>query len=151
MKNKKLFLIIASGLLILALSVWALRKNPSSSESTLQDGSNIPAESINQAENNETATDSEAKEISLIARQWEFVPSTIQVQQGQAVRLVIKNQDVDHGFRVPGLNIDQFLPAGETTTVEFTADQTGTFPFSCSVYCGQGHSQMTGEIIVSSN
>lgn len=154
MKNKNLPLIITAGLLVVALAVWALSRGQSAGPALQENNVSAPTSTLTptstpgSSSDNTMENDSGTKEISITARQWEFTPSTIQVQQGQTIRLVIKNQDVDHGFNVPGLDIDKILPAGETTTIEFTADQTGTFPFSCSVNCGQGHSDMTGQIIV---
>src|SRR3989344_1998791 len=85
--------------------------------------------------------------INVVAKQFEFVPSTIVVKQGQTVRLVIENTDVDHGFAIPELGVSQSLPAGQTTLVEFTADQVGTFSFSCNVFCGSGHREMRGTLV----
>jgi heme/copper-type cytochrome/quinol oxidase subunit 2 len=32
--------------------------------------------------------------------------------------------------------------------VEFTADEAGPFPFLCSEYCGDGHDDMKGMLVV---
>ena len=32
--------------------------------------------------------------------------------------------------------------------VEFTADKAGTFNFYCNNYCGQGHPDMSGVLVV---
>lgn len=93
-------------------------------------------------------TMTEVKEISMVARKWEFVPATITVKKGDSVRFRIKSEDVKHGFSLPDFNVKQELNPGETTVVEFVADKTGTFSFSCSVYCGDGHTGMTGTLIV---
>jgi len=87
-------------------------------------------------------------EIKVTAKKYEFNPSVIKVKQGDHVRLAITALDHDHGFKLAAFNIDQQLPKGETTTVEFTADKTGTFPFQCSHYCGFGHKRMKGELVV---
>ena len=62
--------------------------------------------------------------------------------------LNIKSIDVTHGFSLPDFSINSRLNPGQTTTVEFTADKTGTFTFFCSVQCGEGHSNMKGTLIV---
>jgi len=36
----------------------------------------------------------------------------------------------------------------EDVVVEFVADEKGSFEFSCSVYCGEGHGSMDGKLIV---
>lgn len=88
------------------------------------------------------------KEFTMTASQWKFDPATIMVSQGNTVRLHIKDTDVEHGFRLNAFNINQDLLPGSTTTVEFVANKTGTFPFSCSVACGPGHPNMTGTLVV---
>src|SRR6266542_3957793 len=37
---------------------------------------------------------------------------------------------------------------GASVTVEFMASKAGTFPFACSEYCGSGHRQMKGRLVV---
>lgn len=90
----------------------------------------------------------EALEITMLAKKWEFTPKTITVKKGQKVRLNISSVDVDHGFSLPAFNVDKRLTAGQSTTVEFTPTFAGTFPFTCTVYCGSGHGDMRGELVV---
>lgn len=84
----------------------------------------------------------------LTARQFEFDPSTITVQQGSTVVLNITAEDVPHGFSLPDFGVSETLTPGKTKTVEFVADKAGTFSFSCSVVCGSGHSTMKGTLVV---
>lgn len=88
------------------------------------------------------------KTFTLTAKRWSFEPATITVNRDDLVKLNIRSLDVTHGFSLPAFNVDQTLTAGQTTTVEFTADRTGTFDFACSVFCGEGHTKMTGSVIV---
>lgn len=88
------------------------------------------------------------KTFTMTVKQFAFVPSSITVNKGDHVKLVITNVDVDHGIGIPAFNVDQDLPPGQTTTVEFDADTAGTFPFFCSVFCGSGHRDMRGQIVV---
>lgn len=87
-------------------------------------------------------------EITMLAKKWEFMPKTLTVKNGQKVRLSISSVDVDHGFALPAFNVDTRLTAGQNTIVEFTATTAGTFPFTCTVYCGAGHGGMAGEVVV---
>ena len=91
------------------------------------------------------------REFIMTAKQWEFVPNTIEVNKGDRVRLKITSIDVKHGIAIPDFGIDNVvLNPGKTETVEFTADKTGTFSpgMICTVYCGEGHAGMKGTIIV---
>lgn len=87
-------------------------------------------------------------EIQVTARKYEFQPNVIRVRQGDHVKLVITARDHDHGFKLKAYNINQHLKKGVPTTIEFTADRVGTFPFQCSVFCGLGHPHMKGELVV---
>ncbi len=98
--------------------------------------------------NNFDTSPGEVKEFSLIAKNWEFVPSTIEVNKGDRVILNIESADVKHGFSIKEFNVREDLEPGKTTKVEFVADKEGTFTFFCSVFCGDGHSTMKGQLIV---
>tara|TARA_B100000315_G_C14119158_1_gene381719 strand:- start:58 stop:441 length:384 start_codon:yes stop_codon:yes gene_type:complete len=90
----------------------------------------------------------EVKEFDIIARSWEFVPDTIEVNLGDKVELHIESIDVTHGFRLPEFNINERLEPYQGVDVEFIADKKGIFSFSCSVPCGSGHGGMRGQLIV---
>lgn|SRR5574340_879958 len=87
-------------------------------------------------------------EIKMTAVKYKFDPDVVRVKKGDHVRLIITAMDRDHGIKIDAFHIDKKLPKGEPVTVEFTADQAGTFPFKCSVFCGMGHRRMKGQLIV---
>ena len=87
-------------------------------------------------------------EIQMSAKKYEFSPNPIRVKKGERVRLIITATDRDHGIKIEAFGVEQKLKKGVPTTVEFTADKAGTFPFKCSVHCGFGHSGMKGTLIV---
>lgn len=91
---------------------------------------------------------SQIVEINMIAKQWNFEPGTITVNEGDNVLLNIENIDVTHGISIPDFGINENLIPGETTSIQFIADKKGVFTFYCSVYCGSGHNSMTGQLIV---
>ena len=88
------------------------------------------------------------KDFTITARQWQFDPSTITVQQGDMVKLSIQSMDVTHGFSLSAFGINEQLSPGKTVNIEFVADKKGTFPFACSVVCGSGHTGMRGTLVV---
>src|SRR3974390_2069860 len=87
-------------------------------------------------------------EITMTAKNYVFDPSVITVKKGEKVRLLITATDRDHGIKIEGYDLDQVLKKGDTTTIEFTADKAGTFPFKFSVYWGMGNRKMKGKLIV---
>ncbi len=105
---------------------------------------NIPPEVLRLSGNLEDGV----RVVEITARQFEFAPSRIVVRHGETVRFEITSQDVMHGFGIATLEIEETLPPHETVTIEFTADDPGIHHFHCTVYCGEGHDQMYGEILV---
>lgn len=87
-------------------------------------------------------------EITVVARKWEFNPSVITVELNRPVRMAIMSIDVLHGFSLPAFGINQDLQPGKTEVIEFTPDKIGSFPFACSIFCGEGHGNMTGTFVV---
>jgi cytochrome c oxidase subunit 2 len=86
--------------------------------------------------------------IHIQAMQFKFDPSTITIKKGAAVKLILQSKDVTHGFAIAEYNLNVVLPPGVEKTVDFTADKAGTFTYFCSVYCGSGHKDMKGTLIV---
>ncbi|HEY3359749.1 MAG TPA: cytochrome c oxidase subunit II [Polyangia bacterium] len=76
--------------------------------------------------------------------------NTLHVPLGEPVRMVMFSQDVVHSFFVPAFRIKQDLVPGRFTTTWFQATRPGTYLLECAQYCGHGHSDMRGEIIVMS-
>jgi cytochrome c oxidase subunit II len=90
----------------------------------------------------------DVSEIQVTARKYEFSPNVIKAKRGDHIRLVITALDRSHGFKLEAFHIDQKLAMGEAVTVEFTADQAGTFSFECSQFYGLGHQKMKGQLTV---
>ena len=90
----------------------------------------------------------QVKEFKMTAKQFAFEPSTIEVNKGDRVRLIVTSIDVPHGIAIPEYGINERLDPGQPKTIEFTAEKEGTFTTFCSVFCGSGHSNMKGKIIV---
>jgi cytochrome c oxidase subunit 2 len=86
--------------------------------------------------------------IRITAKRFEYTPKEISVKKGVPVVLEFSSQDRLHGFTCPGLKIRTDIPPGKLTTLRFTPDKTGTFPFHCDNFCGTGHERMRGTIKV---
>ena len=85
----------------------------------------------------------------MVASRFRFEPETVEVTEGERVRLILRSTDTEHGFSVRKLNLKVAVPkTGEPVTVEFVADKAGTYEFKCSEYCGSGHGRMKGRIVV---
>src|SRR4029079_7616254 len=66
-------------------------------------------------------------EVQVVAKQFDFEPSVIQVTAGEPVRLVIHSADRVHGFAIRDLNIDVQIPRSGNVVVEFTAPRAGQY------------------------
>jgi cytochrome c oxidase subunit 2 len=86
--------------------------------------------------------------VHMTAKRFEYTPSQITLKKGVPVVLEITALDRDHGFKIPGLGIRADLKSGQVTRVRIVPDRTGTFEFRCDVFCGSGHEDMAGEIVV---
>lgn len=92
--------------------------------------------------------DANTKIIKMTAKQFSFEPSKITLKKGDRVRLEITSIDTDHSFVLQEFGIHIPLFPNKTVFVDFDADKVGTFKFYCSVICGEGHSDMNGQLIV---
>ena len=62
--------------------------------------------------------------------------------------LEITSIDRDHGFKIAELGIRADLRSGEVTRVRIVADRIGRYEFRCDVFCGSGHEDMAGDLVV---
>lgn len=86
--------------------------------------------------------------VKVTARKFEFSPSTIQLRAGVPAVIEISSLDRKHGFQVPDLKIDAEIAPDRPTLVHLLPDKPGTYPFHCDVFCGSGHEEMSGVIVV---
>lgn len=92
---------------------------------------------------------SDMKVIEVTVRKFEFEPSEIEVVEGDHVRLVVRSADSVHGVGIKKFKVSRLVPrGGEAVTIDFVASAAGTFPILCSEYCGDGHEDMTGTLVV---
>lgn len=86
--------------------------------------------------------------LPVVMKKWAIVPDRIVVAQGKKVELVVSTADVEHGFNVPALAINEPVQPGKPAVIRFLAQAAGTYPMRCSIACGRGHDRMTGTIVV---
>jgi nitrosocyanin len=80
-----------------------------------------------------------------------WLPSVIAVEQGDKVKLTLKNQvpgaSNQHGFTIPAYNITEVVTRGEPKIVTFVADKPGVFQYSCQLH----PAHIGGSLIVEPN
>ncbi len=89
------------------------------------------------------------KIIAVSAMKFEFLPATINLKKGEPVILELSSLDRAHGFKVPDLGIRAAVLPDTTVRVRIVPDKIGRFTFACDNFCGDGHEDMEGVIVVS--
>jgi cytochrome c oxidase subunit 2 len=86
--------------------------------------------------------------VKVVAQRFNFTPSEIMLKSGQPTVLEITSLDFIHGFNVPALGIRTNLLPGPPTKVALKALAPGRYDFLCDNFCGGGHEDMNGTIVV---
>ncbi|HEY4499315.1 MAG TPA: cupredoxin domain-containing protein [Candidatus Paceibacterota bacterium] len=81
-----------------------------------------------------TASVGEFKEFKVTGSPFKFSVTEMKVKLGDTVRIVFTNEKGVHDWVVDEFNArTKQLQEGQTETIEFVADKTGTFEYYCSV------------------
>jgi cytochrome c oxidase subunit II len=96
-------------------------------------------------------------EIFVVGKQWMWKVqhpegpreiNELHVPVGQPIKLTMTSEDVIHDFGVPAFRIKKDVVPGLYSTEWFEATETGRYHLFCDQYCGMGHPDMKGWIIV---
>jgi cytochrome c oxidase subunit 2 len=87
-------------------------------------------------------------EIRISAKKFEYHPDRITAKVGQSLVLVLTSEDRIHGFKMPDFGLRTDIVPGQETRVSLTPDKAGNFPYFCDVFCGDGHEDMGGTLVV---
>jgi heme/copper-type cytochrome/quinol oxidase subunit 2 len=90
-------------------------------------------------------------DLRIAANQYNFSPGVISVNQGDQVTIELVSVDVVHGLYLDGYDLEVTADPGQSTSLRFIADKSGTFRFRCSVTCGPLHPFMIGKLKVGNN
>ena len=86
--------------------------------------------------------------IKIEARKFRYSPNEIELKKGEAVILELTALDFPHGFSIPDLKLRADLVIGKPVQVHLKPDQEGRISFLCDNFCGSGHEEMAGTLIV---
>ncbi|MBY0376369.1 cupredoxin domain-containing protein [Patescibacteria group bacterium] len=96
------------------------------------------------------ATSAKAKvdEFTVTGQNFSFSPSVMNVKKGDVVKITFVNSGGFHDFKIDEFKVATHqIKTGESETISFVADQTGSFQYYCSV--GQHRANgMWGTLIV---
>ena len=96
----------------------------------------------------EDKKDDGARTIKIQAKKFEYTPNEIKVKKGEKIMLELTALDFVHGFNLPDFKIRTDIPPGKVTKVALNPTETGRFTFLCDNFCGDGHEEMNGILIV---
>jgi len=88
------------------------------------------------------------REVSVAASRFEFTPDTVKAKVGEPLTFVLTSLDRIHGFKMPEFGIRADIVPDKETRVTITPTRPGTFAFFCDVFCGDGHEDMAGTLVV---
>ena len=86
--------------------------------------------------------------VRIRTKKFEFVPSQFTLARGEPVVLELIADDIAMGFRCKALELRMDTTPGKPAQLRFTPQKPGKYAFYCDVFCGDGHEDMDGEIIV---
>ena len=87
-------------------------------------------------------------EAFVVARAFAFQPAALRVPAGRPVTIHITSADVMHGYQVEGTNINATAIPGQVASFTTTFRRPGTLSLICNEYCGVGHHNMLGRVVV---
>lgn len=74
--------------------------------------------------------------------------NTLVVPVNKPVKLTMSSTDVLHSFYIPNFRVKMDVLPNRYTTLWFEANTIDTIDLYCTEFCGKGHSEMIGKVIV---
>jgi len=87
--------------------------------------------------------------VEMTAKRFAFLPEQVEAAEGDDVTINVRSADGTHGIEIEKLKVKKAIPrGGEVVTLSFTAPAPGRYVIKCSEYCGRGHDDMKGVLVV---
>ena len=121
---------------------------PGEAAPTASSAETIPT--VDREEEHGSAQGGEPIDVYLMAVQFSYIPNVLRLDHGVAYRFRMMSMDVNHGASIHTGFAGHIMRRPAQTMMEMimTFPEHGEFMMYCTVYCGVGHSQMKGKIIV---
>jgi len=81
-------------------------------------------------------------------KKFEFRPDHLTLKRGEPVILEFVADDVVMGWNLTDFGLRADVIPGKSMRVRFVPDRSGEFTFFCDIFCGTGHEEMNGSIVV---
>ena len=110
----------------------------------------MPAVGREEEEGHGSAQGGEPIDVYLMAMQFSYTPNVLRLERGVPYNFRMMSMDVNHGASIHTGFAGHIMrrPAQTMSEMVMTFSEPGEFMIYCTVYCGEGHSQMKGKIIV---
>jgi cytochrome c oxidase subunit 2 len=86
-------------------------------------------------------------DVYMLGRLWQWYP-VVKLKKGETYRLHLSSLDLVHGFSLFPLNLNFMVLPGYEYVLTITPTEKGEVYAVCNEFCGIGHHQMVGKIIV---
>jgi cytochrome c oxidase subunit 2 len=90
----------------------------------------------------------EPRAVRIVAKRFTYTPAEVTLKKGEPVVLELVSEDRVHGFKLPAFGIRADVRPKEAVRIPITPDKAGRFTFACDVFCGDGHDDMSGTLVV---
>ena len=86
-------------------------------------------------------------EVYLLGQMWRWYPA-LQLEEGVTYTLHLSALDVNHGFSLYPANLNLQVVPGYDYGLRITPNKAGEYRVVCNEFCGVGHHNMLGRIVV---
>ena len=86
--------------------------------------------------------------VRIVARKFEFTPGEVTLKKDVPTVLEFTAPDAVMGFSAPDFKVRADIIPGKVARVRLVPQKTGSFEYLCDIFCGDGHENMHGRIIV---
>jgi cytochrome c oxidase subunit II len=87
-------------------------------------------------------------EVHMVAKMWAFDPAEVRLPPGADVDLYLSALDVTHGLYIEHTNVNLMAVPGSVNAARVRFEQEGEYDVICHEYCGVGHQNMMGKIVI---
>lgn len=141
--------------LLLGVTVLSAPQDPAAASAPFDSNANRGAVRIlaqgrpSDTQGKPSEAQAEPRIIEVVAKRFTFEPARIEATEGEHIRLVVTSADGVHGVGIKKFRVEKAVPrGGAPITIDFVASAVGEFPLLCSEYCGNGHEDMKGLLVV---
>jgi cytochrome c oxidase subunit 2 len=86
--------------------------------------------------------------VYIVARMWSYGQDDLVIPPGSTVDFYLTSLDVVHGFHINEKGVNMMAVPGSVNKITARFEEPGEYRFVCNEFCGIGHQNMMGKIIV---